>query len=75
MMTAEANGSPLILAVDPDSDRLALAERHPVTKKWKIFSGNEMGALFSWWAFTNYKEKHPNFDGKNSVCNNNIMAY
>ena len=68
MMTAEANGSPLILACDPDADRLAMAERHPVTKKWKIFSGNEMGALFSWWAFKNYKDKHPHFDG--NQCGN-----
>lgn len=63
ILTAEANGSPLILATDPDVDRLALAERNPITKEWKIFSGNEIGTLLSWWAFKNYKEKHPNFDG------------
>lgn len=63
MLTADANGSPLILATDPDADRLALAERNPTTNKWKIFSGNELGALLSWWAFKNYKERHPNFDG------------
>ena len=63
-MTAEANNSPVILATDPDADRLALAERNLTTNKWKIFSGNEMGALFSWWAFKNYSERHPKFDGK-----------
>ena len=63
MLTADANSSPLILATDPDADRLALAERSPTTNKWKIFSGNELGALLSWWAFKNYKERHPNFDG------------
>lgn len=63
MLTADANGSPLILATDPDADRLALAEKIPATNKWKIFSGNELGALLSWWAFKNYKERHPNFDG------------
>ncbi len=64
MLTADANGSPLILATDPDADRLALAERNSTTKKWKIFSGNELGTLLSWWAFKNYKERHPNFDGR-----------
>lgn len=63
MLTADASGSPLILATDPDADRLALAERNPTTNKWKIFSGNELGALLSWWAFKNYKERHPDFNG------------
>ena len=62
-MTAETNGSSLILATDPDADRLALAERNAITKEWTIFSGNEMGALFSWWAFKTYKDRHPNFNG------------
>ena len=53
----------MILATDPDADRLALAEKDPVTGKWKVFNGNEAGALLSWWAFKNYKDAHPDFDG------------
>ena len=34
----------LIIAADPDADRMAFAEKHQ--QKWKIFSGNEMGILF-----------------------------
>lgn len=63
MQTADAAGSMIILATDPDADRLAIAEKDPDTGKWKIFSGNETGTLISWWAFKTYKDLHPNFDG------------
>ncbi|CAH0484925.1 unnamed protein product [Peronospora farinosa] len=44
--TAEANGASLILANDPDADRLAVAERDPSSKSgWRIFTGNEIGVL------------------------------
>ncbi|GAB1606264.1 BTB/POZ domain-containing protein 9-like [Argonauta hians] len=58
MKTADENQSSIILANDPDADRLAVAEK--VDGKWKIFSGNELGALFGWWLVKCYKEKHPN---------------
>ncbi len=63
MRTADSHGISIILATDPDADRLALAEKNPDTKIWKIFSGNETGALLSWWAFENYRKSHPDFDG------------
>lgn len=64
MKTAEQCGATLILANDPDTDRLAMAERDPLSNDWDIFTGNELGSLMGWWLFKNYKEKHPNFDGK-----------
>ena len=64
MQTADGAGSTIILATDPDADRLALAERSPLTGRWKVFSGNEIGTLMSWWAFKNYKERNPGFDGE-----------
>lgn len=63
MKTAEQCGATLILANDPDTDRLAMAERDPLSNDWDIFTGNELGSLMGWWLFKNYKEKHPNFDG------------
>ncbi|XP_014675565.1 PREDICTED: phosphoglucomutase-2-like isoform X1 [Priapulus caudatus] len=58
MATADAHGSTVIIANDPDADRLAIAEKQSCGT-WKVFSGNEMGALFGWWLWTCYKEKYP----------------
>ena len=52
--TANENNSTIILANDPDADRLAIAEKLP-TGEWKIFNGNEIGALFGWWLWHNFK--------------------
>lgn len=51
---ATENKSEIILANDPDADRLAVAE---VDEKndYKIFTGNELGALLGWWALETYK--------------------
>jgi phosphomannomutase len=59
MKLADKIGSDLILANDPDADRLAVAERDPRTKKWKVFNGNEIGSLLGWWSLQYYKEKYP----------------
>lgn len=61
MNTADAHGCSIIIANDPDADRLAIAEK--IGSSWKVFNGNEIGSLLGWWALENYKKKHPNFDG------------
>lgn len=38
MQTAEANGAKLVLANDPDADRLAVSEKQD-NGEWKMFSG------------------------------------
>jgi len=48
LATATENQSSIVLANDPDADRLALAEMQP-TGEWKIFTGNELGCLLAWW--------------------------
>ncbi|KAL5293439.1 PGM2 family protein [Megaselia abdita] len=53
---AEAENATIILANDPDADRLACAEKDLDTGSWKVFNGNELGALLGWWAVENYKE-------------------
>lgn len=30
------------------------------TRKWKVFTGNELGALLGWWSFECYKQLNPN---------------
>lgn len=59
MKLADEVGSNLILANDPDADRLACAERDPVTKTWRVFNGNELGSLIGWWTIQYYKKKNP----------------
>lgn len=52
--TAEKVKADIILANDPDADRLAVAERVGDTKEWKIFTGNEIGCLLGHWAWFNH---------------------
>ena len=60
--TADHHGCPIILANDPDADRLAVAEKQ-ADGSWRVFNGNETGFFLSWWALHNYKRTHPHFDG------------
>eukprot|EP00743_Colponemidia_sp_Colp-15_P004496 GILK01004848.1.p1 GENE.GILK01004848.1~~GILK01004848.1.p1 ORF type:complete len:617 (-),score=128.04 GILK01004848.1:158-1951(-) len=59
--TAEENGSTVILANDPDADRLAVAEKQS-NGQWKIFTGNEIASLLGWWMFECYKQNFPQSD-------------
>ena len=52
MAKADADGLDLVIANDPDSDRLALAEK--VDGKWKVFTGNEIALIFADWVWLNY---------------------
>ncbi|CAG9864290.1 unnamed protein product [Phyllotreta striolata] len=55
---ADETNSRIILANDPDADRFAMAEKHPSTGTWKIFTGNELAALFAWWTLRCFKQRH-----------------
>ncbi|XP_033631930.1 glucose 1,6-bisphosphate synthase-like isoform X1 [Asterias rubens] len=62
--TANANTSNVIFANDPDADRFALAEKQP-NDNWKIFTGNELGAVLGWWQWVCYMKNNPQCtDGK-----------
>uniref|UniRef100_A0A8C4NAV2 Phosphoglucomutase 2 n=1 Tax=Eptatretus burgeri TaxID=7764 RepID=A0A8C4NAV2_EPTBU len=50
MRLADKKDARVILANDPDADRLAIAERQE-TGDWRVFTGNETGALLGWWSF------------------------
>ncbi|KAB0802826.1 hypothetical protein PPYR_05012 [Photinus pyralis] len=58
--TANLNDSTIILANDPDADRLAVAEKNLSTGKWRVFNGNELGALLGWWCLHCYQSRYPN---------------
>jgi phosphoglucomutase len=55
--TADSSSIPLILASDPDADRLAAAEK--VDGKWHIFSGNQLGVLIGSYLFGRYPSSKP----------------
>ncbi|KAG7458701.1 hypothetical protein MATL_G00223390 [Megalops atlanticus] len=55
---ADKEGATVVLANDPDADRLAVAEKQK-DGKWRVFSGNELGALLGWWLFRCWREKAP----------------
>ena len=62
----------LILANDPDADRLAVAERvseHTSVelKDWYVFSGNELGVLLGYWEIQRWKRNNPSAEGKAAV--------
>ncbi|XP_071949957.1 phosphopentomutase-like [Antedon mediterranea] len=72
MQTARDNGCKIILANDPDADRIAMAEWEPKgtvkqTEIWKVFTGNETGALLGWWAYHCYKQKNNHSESDKSV--------
>ncbi|KRY00560.1 Glucose 1,6-bisphosphate synthase [Trichinella pseudospiralis] len=67
IQTAEHNNSSLIFATDPDADRFQLAEQQ-ADKKWYIFTGNEMGALLSWWMYYNCKNIHKSVSSETEHC-------
>ncbi|GAB0100116.1 Phosphorylated adapter RNA export protein [Sergentomyia squamirostris] len=57
---ANETKSQIILANDPDADRLACAEKNPISGEWKVFTGNELGALLGWWSIECFKRDHAN---------------
>jgi len=61
MATADAAGSPVILANDPDADRLAVAEKSP-KGEWRVFNGNEIGILLASWVWTCFLKQNPKAD-------------
>lgn len=73
MATAEQEGAPIILANDPDADRLAVAERQR-DDKWRIFDGNEIALLLADWLWRNFTRRHPEIDRSKIVMLNTTVS-
>lgn len=73
METADKNGSTVILANDPDADRIQMAEKQK-DGEWRVFTGNEMGALITWWIWTNWRKANPNADASKVYILNSAVS-
>jgi phosphomannomutase len=58
MKVANSCGCTLIIANDPDADRLAAAEYDPVAQVWHVFTGNQIGVLLGHWCVTQYRKQN-----------------
>jgi phosphomannomutase len=60
MATADRSGATLIIANDPDADRMAVAEKAPLSSggQWRVFTGNETGILLAHWLWSKHQESH-----------------
>ena len=67
MRAAEANASRVIIANDPDADRLAVAERS-LDGEWRLFTGNEIGAVLGHWQWRKGVEKDKSNMAMVSAC-------
>ena len=52
---ADSANCNLVIANDPDADRLAVAERN--CSEWHVFTGNELGTLLGHWAFRCWRQR------------------
>ena len=48
---AEENGCNIVLANDPDADRLAVAERDSASGEWTVFTGDQIGSMLGCWLY------------------------
>lgn len=60
--TAAKHESRVIIANDPDADRLAVAELDAETNEWYVFNGNEIGAFLADWTWKQYKKRNADAD-------------
>ena len=48
---AEEKGCDVVLANDPDADRLAVAEKDPESGEWTVFTGDQIGSMLGCWLY------------------------
>ena len=74
MEFATQNNCQIIIANDPDADRLCVAEYNTVMQKWVIFSGNEIGVLLGSYQIKKYKEHEVSSPESGGVHNAAVLA-
>ena len=72
MEAAERNNATIIVATDPDADRLAVAEK--VEGVWHQFTGNQLGILLASYIFSVYCKEHSNDVSKLSMLATTVSS-
>jgi phosphomannomutase len=54
---AEQRDCDVVLANDPDADRLAVAERDRETNEWTVFTGDQIGTMLGHWLWESVGKK------------------
>ena len=68
---AEEKGCDVVLANDPDADRLGVAEKDRATGKWTVFTGDQIGTMLGCWLY----EKVGKASGKPvSMCASTVSS-
>lgn len=62
---ANSVNATIIIANDPDADRLAVAEKDIASETWYVFSGNEIGVLLGHWCISKWKKEN---EGRDSTA-------
>ena len=60
---AEETHCDIVFANDPDADRLALAERDRVSKKWTVFTGDQIGTMLGHWLWLKLRSTSKKVNG------------
>jgi phosphoglucomutase len=71
--SADRHGTSLIVATDPDADRLAVAEKVPGTG-WHIFTGNQLGALLASYVLEKYTGERKSLAMVASTVSSRMLA-
>ncbi|TPX51447.1 phosphoglucosamine mutase [Synchytrium endobioticum] len=71
MQASDAAGATIILANDPDADRLAIAEKQ-ASSEWRIYSGNEIGSILGCWTWEAYSQSQKR--GKAAVLASTVSS-
>eukprot|EP01128_Nolandella_sp_AFSM9_P008630 TRINITY_DN5317_c0_g1_i1.p1 TRINITY_DN5317_c0_g1~~TRINITY_DN5317_c0_g1_i1.p1 ORF type:complete len:588 (-),score=161.29 TRINITY_DN5317_c0_g1_i1:353-2116(-) len=70
--TADANDSPVVIANDPDADRLAAAEK--LNGEWTVFTGDQIGILLAHWLFIRQRAAHPEVPAEKLLVLNTTVS-
>jgi phosphomannomutase len=60
---AGERGCDIVLANDPDADRLAIAEKDRSTGDWTVFHGDQIGTMLGLWIWENIGSKSDKVSG------------